>query len=184
MEHWASGELVSAARNGGEPEIERLIVAIWPRCFRLAVAVIGDRDLAQDAAQEACVIVHRKLRSLRSAQAFESWMYRIVMREASRARRRNRPVDVQIYERSCGADNEVAVDVWRALAHLSPSLRDVTVLFYFRDLKSEEVAAILRIPHATVRTRLARARERLRTVLGNYMDEPKTESEEVTQHAF
>ena len=46
----------------------------------------------------------------------------------------------------------MALDVWRALSALSPELRDVTVLFYFDDLKSEEIAAILRIPHATVRT--------------------------------
>ncbi|HTU71198.1 MAG TPA: sigma-70 family RNA polymerase sigma factor [Candidatus Baltobacteraceae bacterium] len=184
MEHWAPGEMVSAAMSGGEAERERLIAAIWPRCFRLALTVIGDRDLAQDAAQEACVIVHRKLRGLRSAQSFESWLYRIVMREASRARRRNRPADVRGYEEFRGEEPAAAIDVWSALARLAPELRDVTVLFYFRDLKSDEIASILRIPHATVRTRLGRARERLRAILGNYLDDPNSEAREVKQHAL
>ncbi len=78
----------------------------------------------------------------------------------------------------------MTVDVWRALAKLSPELRDVTVLFYFDDLRSNEIAGILRIPHPTVRTRLARARERLRGLLDNYVDEPGPKHQRIKQHAF
>jgi RNA polymerase sigma-70 factor, ECF subfamily len=184
MERWVPREVVSAALEGSQPEIERLVAAIWPRCLRLAVTVIGDRALAQDAAQEACVIVYRKLRSLRNAEAFDAWVYRIVMREASRARGRQRSAGTQTYEECAGTDLTVAVDVWNALARLSPELREITVLFYFDDLRSEDIASILRIPHATVRTRLARARERLRTFLGDYIDEYESTSGEVKQHAF
>lgn len=69
-----------------------------------------------------------------------------------------------------GAADTASIDIWRALAELPPALREVTVLFYFDDLKTEEIAGILSIPHATVRTRLARARERLRALLGDYSD--------------
>jgi RNA polymerase sigma-70 factor (ECF subfamily) len=72
--------------------------------------------------------------------------------------------------------------VWRALAGLSPRLREVTVLFYFDDLKTEEIAGILGVPHATVRTRLARARDCLRSVLGDDI-EPHANAKEVKQHA-
>jgi RNA polymerase sigma-70 factor (ECF subfamily) len=76
------------------------------------------------------------------------------------------------------------VDVWRALATLSPELRDVTVLFYFDDLKSEQIAAILGLAHSTVRTRLARARERLRGLLDDYKDAPLPAHLEAKQHGF
>jgi RNA polymerase sigma-70 factor, ECF subfamily len=75
------------------------------------------------------------------------------------------------------------MDVWRALAALSPQLREVTVLFYFDDLPTDEIAGILGIPHATVRTRLLRARERLRSLLGDYDFGSDPIPREVKQHA-
>jgi RNA polymerase sigma-70 factor, ECF subfamily len=171
MMRWAPEDLVAAAIAGRESAAEQLLAEIWPACFRLAASLIGDRTLAQDAAQDACVIVHRKIRTLRSAGAFDAWMYRIVARESSRIRRRHASVDAPSYDQGFSSDSTEAMDVWRALAALSPQLREVTVLFYFDDLPTDEIADILRIPHATVRTRLLRAREHLRPLL------------EVKQHA-
>ncbi len=184
MPRWAPPELISAALTGDIAAIEQLVSAVWPGCFRLAATVIGDRSLAQDAAQEACVIVHRKVRSLRHADAFDAWLYRVVMREASRVRRKQPIPADELLERCVAGDDTMALDVWRALRMLSPELRDVTVLFYFDDLKSEQIAAILGIPHATVRTRLARARERLRGILGDYRDEPLPARLEMKHHVL
>jgi len=182
MGRWAPAEIVSAALTGDDVAAERLIAAVWPGCFRLAATVLGDRSLAQDAAQEACVIVHRKIRSLRSIDAFDAWLYRVVMRESARVRRRNPAAHEQPAEVSASGGDPTSMDVWRALASLPPDLRDVTVLFYFDDLKSEEVAAILRVRHPTVRTRLARARERLRGLLDDYRDETLPRHLEMKQH--
>ena len=109
-------------------------------------------------------------------------MYRIVTREALRVRRRYAEAAPPVYEQALCADTTEAMDIWRALAGLSLQLREVTVLFYFDDLKTEEIAGILGVPHATVRTRLARARDRLRSVLGDVI-EPQSEAKEVKQHA-
>jgi RNA polymerase sigma-70 factor (ECF subfamily) len=184
MARWAPPEIVAAALTGDETAAEQLVAAIWPGCFRLAATVIGDRSLAEDAAQEVCAIVHRIIRSVRSADAFDTWLYRIVMRESARVRRRHKAAGHAGFERSFGSDDTTAVDVWRALATLSPELRDVTVLFYFDDLKSERIGEILGVPHATVRTRLARARERLRGLLDDYRNRPMPARVEVKQHVL
>lgn len=183
MVPWAAPEVVADALRGDEPSVERLIAAIWPRCFRLAAAVLGDLQSAQDAAQEACVIVHQKVATLRNVEAFDSWVYRIVIRESARVRRRNHASVTEPFTRGFESDDTASLDVWRALGQLSPSLRDVTVLFYFDDLKSEEIAGILGVPHATVRTRLARARERLRDLLDDYAGAPLTGKPEVNRDA-
>jgi len=182
LERWAPPEIVTAALTGESAAVEQLVAAVWPACFRLAGTVIGDRSLAQDAAQEACAIVLRKIRTLRSAGAFDAWLYRIVMREAGRVRRRLAAREEHRGELSTQSDDSATIDVWRALDTLSPELRDVVVLFYFDDLKSEEIATVLRIAHPTVRTRLARARERLRGILGNYGDESVTQQLQVKHH--
>lgn len=98
MTRWASDDLVGHAIRGDIPAIESLIAAVWPACFRLAASLIGDWNLAQDAAQEACVIVHRKVAGLRDARGFDTWLYRIVTREASRVRRRNEHISLSAYE--------------------------------------------------------------------------------------
>jgi RNA polymerase sigma-70 factor (ECF subfamily) len=185
MARWAPPELVSAALTGDEAAVEQVIAAVWPGCFRLAATIVGDWSLAQDAAQEACVIVHRKIRSLRSAGAFDAWLYRIIMRESARVRRRRREVPGEsTHEQYFRSDSTAAVDVWRALDDLSPELRDVTVLFYFDDLKGDEIATILGVPHPTVRTRLARARDRLRGLLDDYGEDGGSAHQETKQHAF
>lgn len=118
---------------------------------------------------------------MRSADAFDAWMYRVVAHEAVRARRRDAERVAASPESMAAADGS-SIDVWRALDTLSPPLRAVIVLFYFDDLKSEEIASILRVPHATVRTRLLRARDRLKIVLSDYA--PASVRTGVSQHAF
>ena len=167
MGRWAPPEVIACALSGSERDADGLIAAIWPACFRLALMITGDRGLAEDAAQEACVIVYRKIRGLRTAAAFDAWLYRIVVRESARLRRRRGRV-TQPEESFIEDDSGLSVDVWRALAALSDELREVTVLFYFRDLNCEEIAAALHVSSGAVRTRLSRARERLRSLLGNY----------------
>jgi RNA polymerase sigma-70 factor (ECF subfamily) len=172
MAHWARPETIAAAQSGDENARASLVTAIWPGCFRLAASVVGDAVLAQDVAQEACAIVHGRIRSLRDVGAFDAWVYRIVMHEAARVRRRN-PPSYELPDRPTTPDDgTAAIDVWRALAGLPADQRDVVVLFYFDDLSTEEIAKILRVAHVTVRTRLLRARERLRGILDNYRPEP------------
>jgi DNA-directed RNA polymerase specialized sigma24 family protein len=182
---WAAPEQISAAMRGKRADTHDLIAAIWPKCFRLAATVIGDRALAQDAAQEACVIVDRKIRSLRSAEAFDVWLYRIVIREAGRFRRRQATAAPYSHDAGFSIDPAMPIDVWRALDALAPEFRDVAVLFYFDDLPTAEIASVLNIPSATVRTRLSRVRAQLRTLLGDYApDEPAgSDTPEVHEHA-
>ena len=50
MPRWAPPEIVSGALQGDESAAEQLVAAVWARCFQLAVTVVGDRNLAEDAA--------------------------------------------------------------------------------------------------------------------------------------
>jgi RNA polymerase sigma-70 factor, ECF subfamily len=184
MARWATPETIASAMRGDADAVERLIAAVWPQCYRLAATVVGDSSLAQDAAQESCVVVYRKIRSVRDAGAFDAWLYRVVMRESARVRRRlAKPGEAPLAEPT-EMDPSSTVDIWRALDDLSPELRDVVVLFYFDDLKSVDIAAILGVAHATVRTRLARARVRLRGLLDGDGNEPLVNPREVQQNAF
>ncbi|MHB8463048.1 MAG: RNA polymerase sigma factor [Vulcanimicrobiaceae bacterium] len=173
MGRWVPPEAIASALSGNEAAVDDLIAGIWPACFRLAMMVTGDRGLAEDAAQETCVTVYRKIRSLRRVDAFDAWLYRIIMRESTRVRRRSSNV-AEPTDHIAPADSSIGLDVWQALGELAPELRQVTVLFYFHDLTGEEIAAALRVSHGAVRMRLSRARDRVRTLLGDYDIELRT----------
>lgn len=177
-------DLVEAARNGGQGEIERLLRAVWPDAFRLAFAIIGDRFSAEDAAQEACVILYRSIGSLRDPAAFRTWFYRIVVREATALKRRRTtagPIERPAIQ---DPDETAAIDVWRALSALPQHLRDVLVLRYFEDMPTREIASTLRILDGTVRFRLMVARRKLRPLLGDVFEEPSDSASEVGTHAI
>lgn len=157
-------ELIEAARCGRDDGIERLLEALWPHAYRIARSIVHDDCLAEDAAQEACAIVYRDIRSLRTCDAFRAWMYRIVVREALRVAKKARvasPGDAPRRQ----PDIEARLDALRALAKIAPGLRAVVILRYYAELTSPEIAQALQIPAATVRFRLAKARQLLAPLL-------------------
>jgi len=176
-------ELIEAAKGGEAEHVERLVIAIWPDAFRLARAIVGERQGAEDVAQEACIILYRTIGSLRSTEAFRVWFYRIVVREAAELKRRRSRIEPVPDAVSESGDQAASIDVWRALSGLPQHLRDVVVLRYFEDLSSREIASILRIPDGTVRFRLMIARRRLRPLLSE-ATETATQPNEVTTHAI
>jgi len=177
-------ELIEAARNGGPTQIEALLEIAWPEAYRLARAIVGERAGAEDAAQEACIIMYRTIGSLRNAAAFRVWSYRIVVREAS-ARKRKQVRDVPaIFSVSEPTDEAMSIDVWNALATLPDTLRAVVVLRYFEDLSSREIGSVLRLAEGTVRFRLMIARRRLRPHLGDFSEPITQTTREVTINAI
>lgn len=158
-------DLVEAAKRGGSADIDALVRAVWPDACRLAFAIIANRAMAEDAAQDACITMYRTITSLRNPAAFRVWFYRILVRAAYRVRAKSISDESYIEEASYRVDEPASIDVWHALATLPKQLRDVVVLRYFEDLSSREIAAVLRVPDGTVRFRLMIAMRRLRPLL-------------------
>ncbi len=176
--------LVEAARSGAREEIERLLQTIWPDAYRLAFAVLGDGPSAEDAAQDACVIVYRTIASLRDPAAFRTWFYRLVVRESSRLKRQRSRPESASEAAAHEPDHAASLDIWRALSTLPQHLREVVVLRYFEDLPSREIASTLRIRDGAVRFRLMVARRRLRSLLGEVFENAADTSNEIKTSAI
>ncbi len=119
---------------------------------------------AQDVAQETFLRAYRHTLS-HGALPSSGWLFRVASRlMIDEYRRQSREVVGD--ERLQGATYELDIDrqlvVLEALESLSERDRECMALFYFRDWSLEEIARHLKIPSATVRTRLFRARERFR----------------------
>jgi RNA polymerase sigma-70 factor (ECF subfamily) len=159
--------------------------------YQLALHLLGDPQEALDLSQEVFLRVFRTLPQFRGHSALKTWIYRIVINQASNRqrwwRRRHRsqqvPLDLhvavhgdlpdtratQMPDRELG-QKEVAAIVWRALDTLPFDQRAVIVLREIDEMSYDEIADSLGVAVGTVKSRLARAREQLRSALVSTRD--------------
>ena len=161
MEHAADADLVRDARRGDEAAFTSLLRPLLEPAYRLAAGMLQDRQLAEDAVQEAAVNAWRKLHQLREGTEMRPWFFGIVANEC-RTTRRNRwwgVLKTGVERRGAAAPDDVAVrglDLRNALKRLRPQQRLVIVLYFYLDLPLEEIATITSASLAAVRQRLYR----------------------------
>ena len=176
-------ELVNRAK-ASEGGLEHLLALVWPEAFRMALSILRDRGLAEDAAQEACVTVARSLPTLNDDGAFAGWCYKIIVSKAISTSRQIESTDRldALTSEPVHLDNCEAVDLYGALSKLSRKERGAIMLRYYVGLDSREIAEATGLPRGTVRFHLMVARRRLRKALA--VDErTTTRSEEALSDA-
>lgn len=158
-----------AARSGDQVAFARLVDLEGPRAYRLARAILGSSQDAEEAVQEAFLHAWRALPRLRDTALWPAWFRRITVRAAiDRGRRRPRIREIEIgsFEPSDASEANLEVeartDMTRALRHLPPDDRALLTLRFLDDLEVPDVAAALGIPAGTAKSRLSRLLGRLR----------------------
>jgi RNA polymerase sigma-70 factor (ECF subfamily) len=181
-------DLVRRAQHGDAEAFGALAAASIRRLDAAARLILRDPDRAQDAVQEAYARAWRDLRGLREPDRFEAWLHRLLVRSCYDAlrRERRRPIEVQVDDLDVlhGDDLERATlerDLLdRALHALDADERLIVVLFYYLDLALPEAAAALGIPVGTAKSRLHRARRRMREAAGADSERPDADLAGVT----
>jgi RNA polymerase sigma-70 factor (ECF subfamily) len=175
----AATEWVRRHAAGDRRAFDELYRRFSDMVFRLASRLAGDRDEALDISQEVFLRVHRHLASFRGHSSLRTWIYRITLNQSRTAwsRRPRRQVVAEerrglelVRDPSRGADEmamarESADRVRRALRGLPKVFREPVILRDLEELAYEEIASVLDLPIGTVRSRIARGRERLRQAL-------------------
>jgi RNA polymerase sigma-70 factor, ECF subfamily len=167
--------LVIRAQGGDEDAFCRLIEPHWGSLVRLARSVVGDKD-AEDAAQEGLLASWSRLSGLREPGAFSAWLHRIVLRHCLRQCRRRRRLwpwgsldATPELEPAAPAGDPSGVDyrqgsawVEHLLRRLPPRQRVVMHLTVVEERTDREIAEVMDITAASVRSHRRRARETLR----------------------
>jgi RNA polymerase sigma-70 factor, ECF subfamily len=143
-------------------------------CLREARRLVGDREAAEDATQEALVRAWKARAKCRKGASAAAWLRAITANEVRRLAARNRrlpePLDghEQPDPRGELGDPQVrAIALGQVLALLSPRDRQVLHLRYVAELTQGQIAERLNLPEGTVKVRLHRSRAQLRTLLSN-----------------
>lgn len=165
-------ELVARAQDGDQKAFAELVREAHRRMWAVALSVTGNPHDAEDAMQNAMISAWKKIGKFQPEARFSTWMYRITSNAALELLRKRREVPDQ----DAGADEPdsaapiqgrvTSVMVVReALEQLDPDFREVLVLREYAGLSYEELSAHQGIPVATVKTRLNRARAKLKAAL-------------------
>jgi RNA polymerase sigma-70 factor (ECF subfamily) len=181
--------LVQSAQSGDLDSFNTLILHYQDRVFNTALRILGDEDIAQDAAQEAFISAFRSISSFRGG-SFKAWLLRTVTNacydELRRQKRRpTTPLEPETYDgeemdsprwladpNMTPAQQSEADELEHAIQHcldmLPTDFRTVVVLADIQGMDYSEVALAARVPLGTIKSRLARARLRLRECLRGF----------------
>jgi RNA polymerase sigma-70 factor (ECF subfamily) len=163
---------LAQARRGQVEACERIFRAYQQPAYTVAFRICQCRDTAQEVTQEAFITAFRKLRQFRGDAPFWGWLRRVVVNHAISTLRRGPRGDVlQYQDYHAAADGEqeqigLAMDLAAALAVLDSADRAVVWLHDVEGYGHQEIAEWFGMTESFSKTRLSRARSRLRQLLG------------------
>jgi len=181
-------ELVDRWQSGDESAFQELIRRHERRVFRLLFRMMGNREEAEDVAQEAFLSLHRHGHRFRREARFSTFVYRVAANAALNRRRtlgrnRNRVSELKVSQEAgfelppaprdpedAAVGAEARERVQQALLELPDDLRVAVLLYDIEGQSYQDVAQVLGIPEGTVKSRIHRARNALRDQLRSYVD--------------
>ena len=166
-------ELVRLAQGGDAEAFDTLARMAGDRCLAIAVRILRDIDLAEDAVQAALITAWTDLRTLRDPSRFEPWLHRILTNacyaEARSRTRWSEGMRILPVAGTYGPDDYLTVDdrdlLERAFRRLTLEQRAVLVFHHYLGLPLPDVAERLGIPVGTVKSRMHHAKRALRAGL-------------------
>lgn len=183
-------QLVAAAKSGDAASFNELVNRYERKIFRLAQNITQNREDAEDVMQEAFLKAYTHLQNFQGDSRFYTWLVRIAVNEALMKLRKRRPGEFSLDEPVEGDDDFMPREIadWgplpdqryernqlnsilsEAIEKLEPDFRVVFVLRDVEELSTEETARLLGLSVPAVKSRLLRARLRLRQKLNRFFE--------------
>ena len=173
-------ELIQQTLTGDQSAFAQLVKKHQKSVHALAWRKIGDFHIAEEVTQDTFLQVHKKLGTLKDPHRFEGWLYRIASRQCHVWLRKKRMqtqsleetdpalIEKMTYSQYIAEEQaKAATDAQRSIVHkllarLQESERTVVTLHYFGEMTCEEISRFLGVSASTVKSRLRRARLRLK----------------------
>jgi len=188
-----SDEELAERFASGEVDSFRVLVEKYKsRVYNVVYGIMGSRDEAEDLTQEVFIKVYRNLHHFKGKSRFYTWLYRIAVNvclsakrkrgqfsyivstsessEVDTGRQKIELADETYSPRKVSENMELVSQIQSAINSLPRVLEMTFVLREFEDLSYRELARIFRCSSGTIKSRLARARERLRRKLRPYLE--------------
>lgn len=189
---YEDAELVERLKAGDQTAYTELVDENASRIYRLALRMMGNEADAEDVLQETFLSAFKAIDSFEARSSLSTWLYRIANNAALMRLRRKEPVQVsvdepieqddgdviprQFFDFCCLPEDdlmriEAREEMSRAVEALSPTLKSVFILRDIEGLSTQETADALDLSISAVKSRLMRARLKLREQLSVYFSQ-------------
>lgn len=171
----SDGALVARAVEGDRAAFAALVSRHYDFAFRTAFKWCGNREDAEDIAQEVCVRLGRSIRSFDGRALFSTWLYRVVLNAARDFQRRGtaekRKLDEwaaeptrPVMQDAHGGEDETEV-LWQSVRQLPPKQRDALLLVYGEELSHADAAGVMDCAEGTISYHIHEGRKKLRDMM-------------------
>lgn len=179
--------LIKKAKAGDEASFEQLILHYEKSIYAICLRMLGQEQEAYDAAQEVCMKIWRQLHTFEGNSKFSTWLYRIATNQCLDHLRKLKlkREEVSLYQQNQEGDEEWLLEtpsventvekhiehyetqaiLQKGLMELKEEYREIIILRDLQDHSYEELAHILDVSQGTIKSRLSRARAKLKEIL-------------------
>ncbi len=166
-------DIIQRCKEGDLDAFNILFEEYSVKAVRTVYLITGQKDIAEDIAQEAFIKCFSQIKKLKKAEAFESWFYRLLTRICWRycSKQKNNLCIDNINDKNTISNNslsditeknEIKHLVDKALDKLSMPLKTTVILYYYNELSIKEIAHVLGCFEGTIKSRLHNARNLLK----------------------
>ena len=176
--------LIEECRGGNLNNFRKLVELTSPFAFSVAFRMLGDEDQAKDIVQETMVTIWQKLKKIRSAEVYKTWIYRIVMNKCYdqlRSRKRNpefvtdektwKLLSDKIFENPSAEleNSETALIINLLSEKLSPKQKAIFVLSDIEQMSHDEISEITGMSKSVIKSNLHHARKHISEMVEKYL---------------
>ena len=161
-------ELIEKARKKDEEAFDELILSVQKEMYLIAKTKLQNEDDIADAIQETIISCYKNLPKLRETTLFKTWLIKILLNECNKIYKKKRKNNISFEDNEVekylkmddNSINNVAFDI--LIRNLKDDEKLILTLYYYLEYSTKEISKILKINEGTIRSKISRAKEKLR----------------------
>lgn len=160
-------KLVKKSKKGNSLAFSTLIKHYEKDLYRVAIAITKNNEDALDCIQESILKAYTNIQSLKQDEYFKTWLIKILINQCKYVVDKNKKCVSMVNEniKHSYSDNSYEIEVKSMINDLDEDLRVLVMLYYFEDMSIKDISNILDTPEGTIKSRLSRARSKLKNML-------------------
>ena len=160
-------KLVRKSKKGNNLAFSILIKSYEKDLYKVAIAMTKNDDDALDCIQEAILQAYISIKDLRQDEYFKTWLIKILINKCNALLKKNKKIlnlDVSIAEND-KVEQSDRLELKDSINNLDSDLKIIVILYYYEDMSIKDISESLNIPQGTIKSRLSRARSKLKEML-------------------
>lgn len=160
-------KLVKKSKKGNKLAFSTLIKMYEVDLYRVAIAITKNEDDALDCIQETILKSYTNIQNLKNNEYFKTWLIKILINQCNALINKNKKIlELQnIQTQNLYKDENEYLEIKETVDKLDKELKILVTLYYYQDMSIKDISQSLNIPKGTIKSRLSRARNKLKEML-------------------